>query len=169
MAETVCNLCYQGLIFASRFKQKCEQSIAKLQTQEQSYLDSENIKPEANNIKIKEFDSNPKKRRQNETWPIKHDEKPFKHKMRLRKSKPKAQRQQLNKRLPSKKIQSLLTKEYDNRPFECDICLRKFQLRGLLQQHVERHQSKRHHKYRCTKCLRQFLVATHFEEHTCAT
>lgn len=54
----------------------------------------------------------------------------------------------------------------EDRPFLCDICLRGFTVKGLLEQHRDRHRTKirQHH---CNKCGLQFLVTTHFKQHTC--
>lgn len=53
------------------------------------------------------------------------------------------------------------------RPYECEFCLRRFTSKSLLQQHRERHRTKRL-QYECKKCGLVFLVSSHLKNHKCA-
>lgn len=52
------------------------------------------------------------------------------------------------------------------RPFQCRICCRTFALKGLLQQHEERHSSKQK-QWACNICGKMFLVKPHLKNHEC--
>lgn len=52
------------------------------------------------------------------------------------------------------------------KPFVCDTCHRAFRLKGEVEQHIKRHQTKRGQK-RCKKCNSKFLCMSHYNNHVC--
>lgn len=62
--------------------------------------------------------------------------------------------------------QSIVEEKNKSRPFMCQICGNKFQSKGLVQQHIERHYTKKK-QYKCKKCGKQFLVQPQFKNHRC--
>lgn len=62
--------------------------------------------------------------------------------------------------------QSIVENKNKSRPFMCTICGNRFHLKGLVQQHIERHFTKKK-QYKCKQCGKQFLVKPHFKNHRC--
>lgn len=52
------------------------------------------------------------------------------------------------------------------KPFVCETCNRAFKCKGQVEQHIDRHRTKRGQK-RCKKCNLRFLCSSHYKDHVC--
>lgn len=162
----MCNFCYQGLIFAYKFKQKYDRAIQHFGGNQLESIKCEDF--ESEHQRFQYSDGNQPGSMKCEDIEIERQSQVFLISPNDTDIKQEAIDNRVTFEVGNKTDESWTEKKNKVRPFSCNICGRKFQLKGLIQQHVERHEAKRKHKYRCKECGFKFLVKTHLVEHICS-
>lgn len=63
-------------------------------------------------------------------------------------------------------IEEIPENVYEKREYQCEICHRRYHLKGEWKTHQQRHASKEK-QFKCRKCELMFLTKNHFASHLC--